>query len=121
MRALALPLLVLLTACGLTACGLTDKDRRISYATVQTLNPGVDGRWILEEFPHASGVTRRPDGTLQTIQYRVSDPQGRGQTLTLHFDEFGVLARKAYSGPLVKPLGPDPESQRGVTGKPRDR
>jgi hypothetical protein len=105
----------------LAGCGSVSSERRITYATVQTLNPGVDGEWILEEFPQASGVSRRPDGRLQRVQYRVEDPQGRGQTLVLHFDEFGVLERKDYSGRLLRPLDPDPEAGKGITGKPRDR
>lgn len=119
MRALA-PLLALL-ACLAAGCGSVGEDRRLTYATVQSLNPGVDGRWVLEEFPQAQGISRRPDGSLERLQYRVVDPHGHGQRLTLHFDEFGVLARKEYSGTLIKPLDPDAQAGRGVTGKPKDR
>jgi hypothetical protein len=105
----------------LTACGMMPTDERITYATVQTLNPGVDGAWILQEHPEARNVVRAANGRVQRLEYRVTDPQGRGQTLVLHFDEFGILERKEYSGRLLKPLDADPEAQRGITGKPRDR
>jgi len=105
----------------LAGCGSLSSERRITYATVQSLNPGVDGEWILSEYPQARSVTRRPDGRLQRMEYRVEDPQGRGQQVVLHFDEFGVLARREYSGRLLRPLDPDPEAGRGITGKPRGR
>jgi len=111
------PLLCVLLA----GCGSISKDNRITYATVQSLNAGVDGEWILHEYPQARGVSRRPDGRLERVEYRVDDPQGHGQTLVLHFDEYGVLARKDYSGQLLKPLDVDPEAQKGITGKPRNR
>jgi hypothetical protein len=109
-----------IVACAV-GCGVVTEDRRLTYATVQTLNPGVDSRWVLEEFPQATGLSRRPDGTIERLQYRVVDPHGHGQSLTLHFDEFGVLARKDYSGPLIKPLDPDTQAGRGVTAQPKPR
>ena len=116
MRVLLLPALLLLAACG----ALTN-ERRIGFATVQTLNPGVDGRWILQEYPEVRRVTRRPDGRLERLEYGVNDPQGRSQQLVLHFDEHEILSRKEYSGRLVRPLDPDAEAGKGLTGKPRGR
>lgn len=117
-----LPRLALLLACAAAAgCSGVGADRRISFSTVQVLNPGVDGAWILAEYPMARAVVRRPDGTLERLDYRVDDPHGRGQDLVLWFDEFGVLARKQYSGPIVRPLDPDAEAGRGVTAQPRNQ
>ena len=86
-----------------SACGSTPKDRRLDFATVQTLNPGVDGKWVLEEFPQANNVDRDANGKIRRIDYGVTDPQGRPQTLNLMFDEQEVLVRKQYSGPLLRP------------------
>jgi hypothetical protein len=96
--------LALLAALLLTSCGGLAASRRISYANVQTLNPGVDGRWVLEEFPEPSGVDRGPDGRIQRLSYGVTDPQGKPQTLNLWFDEHEVLQRKDYSGRVLRPL-----------------
>jgi hypothetical protein len=104
----------------LAACGCSGGAKRISYATVQTLNPGVDARWVLEEFPNARGVDRGPDGRIRSLQYGVDDPRGKRQTLVLHFDEHETLTRKDYSGRLVRPLGTDTQEAR-ITGAPSQR
>jgi hypothetical protein len=96
-------LLAAAAAILVSACGSTPKDRRLDFATVQTLNPGVDGKWVLEEFPQASNVDRDANGKIRRIDYGVTDPQGRPQTLNLMFDEQEVLVRKQYSGPLLRP------------------
>lgn len=98
---------------ALSACGSVGPlgPRRMSFATVQTLNAGVDGRWILEEFPDAT-VERGPDGRLRRLAYAVEDPQGKGQRVTLTLDEREVLVRKEYSGNLVRADTPDPDAAR---------
>lgn len=120
-RALLHVALLLPCAAAAGGCSAVGADRRISFSTVQLLNPGVDGAWILAEYPMARVVARRPDGSLERLEYRVDDPQGRGRDLVLWFDEFGVLARKQYSGPIVRPLDPDADAGRGVTAKPRNQ
>lgn len=90
-------------ACG-SVRGPTTKT--LSFAQMQMLNEGVDGEWILSEYPDARAVSRRPDGTLQQLTYWVNDPEGRGRGLVMHFDETGTLVRKDYGGPIVRP--PDP-------------
>ncbi len=96
-----------------SACGSVGPlgPRRMTFATVQTLNPGVDGRWILDEFPEAT-VERGPDGRLRRLSYAVEDPQAKSQRVTLHLDANEVLARKEYSGGLVRPDTPDPDAAR---------
>ncbi len=99
---LALALLIVL---GLSACGTfaAPTDKHMSYAVVQALNPGVDGEWVLSEYPYAREVQRRPDGSLQRLGYWVDDPQGKSRPLMLHFDAAGVLVQKQYGGPHVRP------------------
>ena len=69
---------------------------------MQTLNPGVEADWVLAEYPFGE-VARRADGSVERITYRVNDPQGETQTVVLFFDARGVLQRKQYSGPIVRP------------------
>ena len=108
-----LPTLLLLGSLLLTtvACGSTNSygppGRRMSFAAMQSINPGVEGEWIVEEFPFARGVNRRTDGSLQMASYEVQDPQGKNRRLTLHFDQTGMLVRKQYAGPLIRPPEPD--------------
>lgn len=110
------PLLLLLLALPAAACGSTRKGGlqrpTLSFGVVQTLNPGVDGRWILEEFPEARSVERAPDGRLTRLTYDVLDPQGRSRRVVLEMDASEVLLRKDYSGPLVRPTSPDREAGR---------
>lgn len=116
MRRAAAPLLFLLLA----SCAGAAEQQRLSFATVQTLNPGVDARWVLEEFPSARGIDRGPEGRIRRIEYGVEDPQGKRRNLVLHFDEQEVLTHKQYSGRLVRPLETDPEASR-ITGVPSVR
>lgn len=96
----ACALLVLLCGCSSVASPTAST---MSFAQMQALNPGVDGEWILAEYPFARDVRRRPDRSLQSMGYWVTDPQGKTRPLMLHFDETGTLLRKQYGGPLVRP------------------
>ncbi len=98
--ALLLALLLPLPGCGSFA---SPTQNQLSYAQVQAFNPGVEGAWILSEYPFARNVVRRADGSLCSMGYWVDDPQGRNRPLMLHFDERGILVRKQYGGPHVRP------------------
>lgn len=112
-----LPLAAALAGCASTRKGPLTRPA-LSYGAVQTLNPGVDGRWILEEFPDARSVERTPDGRLQRLTYDVLDPQGKTRRVVLTMDAAEVLAQKDYTGPLVRPTSPDREAGR-LTAAPR--
>jgi hypothetical protein len=103
MRAPTAAVATFLHALLLVACAGGPGGRRLSFAQMQSLNPGVSGEWILDEYPFAGRVDRRPDGTLRSMRYPVEDPLGRGQSVELEFDERGVLSEKRYSGPYVRP------------------
>jgi hypothetical protein len=75
----------------------------ISFAEMQALNPGVDGEWILSEYPDAREVARGPNGRVASLGYWVNDPEGRARPLMLAFDRDGMLVRKQYGGPVVRP------------------
>lgn len=102
-------LLVLLAAvfggCG-TFAGPTEE--RMSFAQMQALNPGVSGDWVLYEHPYAREIVRDPQTrSLRRLSYWVDDPRGDSRPLVLHFDGRGVLSRKQYGGPIVRPPQPD--------------
>ncbi len=83
---------------------------QLSFSQAQSLNPGVDGEWILSEYPFARNVSRWPNGRLQSLGYWVLDPAGDARPLMLHFDQQGILTRKQYGGPLLRP----PVNEGGV-------
>ena len=93
------------TSWGLVACGTfaTPGQDRMSYAAMQSLNPGVSSTWLLEEYPFARNVARRGNGTIERMEYLVEDPRGDSQSLSLYFDERGVLTHKRYAGPHIRP------------------
>ena len=97
--AFCLPLL-LLSACTMFA---EPTATMMSFASMQSLQPGVDGEWILAEYPYARNITRSPAGRLRSMGYWVDDPHGTSRPLMLHFDAEGRLVDKQYGGPLVRP------------------
>lgn len=98
-------LLLLAAVLALPACGSvsTSRSNELTYAQVQSFNRGVEGEWILSEYANARNVSRRADGTIRSMGFMVDDPQGRSRPLMLHFDENGILERKQYGGPHVRP------------------
>jgi hypothetical protein len=96
--------LALLAALAGCAGGPT---RSLSFAQMQSLNPGVSAAWVLEEYPFGR-VEHGPDGRVRSVRYPVTDPQGRAHSVTLTFDGNEVLASKSYSGPIVRPPATGP-------------
>ena len=92
------------SACGSIAL---PSDDSLSFAEMQTLNPGVSGEWILQNHPQARQVQRRSDGTLSQLSYWVTDPNGTSRGLVLDMDAQGLLATKRYGGPIVRPPAED--------------
>lgn len=75
----------------------------LSFAQMQSINQGVSAEWLLAEYPFARNVRRHPNGSVAQLGYLVTDPQDNGRSLTLFFDESGVLTRKNYAGRFVRP------------------
>ncbi|MFV1960049.1 MAG: hypothetical protein ACC662_11630, partial [Planctomycetota bacterium] len=99
--ALLVPLLAL-QGLVLVGCGSSPLSQTLSFAQAQSLNPGVSAEWILSEYPYAL-VSRRKDGSIARMEYRVTDPNGKARKLFLEFDGRGVMVRKRYLGPIVRP------------------
>ena len=72
MRVAALLLVVLLVVPG---CGsfASPTSNQLTYAQVQAFNPGVEGEWILSEYPFARDVVRRADGSICSMGFWVDD------------------------------------------------
>ena len=102
MRALLLVASVLLLLPGLGGCAGGPGQRRLTYAQVQALNPGVDVDWVLREYPGAN-QTRDAAGRVRRMEFAVVDPYGKGQSLFLEFDPSGTCTRKQYTGAVVRP------------------
>jgi len=98
-------LLLLLALASSAACGSVAAPgaSTMTYASMQAINPGVDGEWVLSEYPFARSLKRRPDGSLESMGYWIEDPQGKTRPLMLHFDAGSVLVQKQYGGPNVRP------------------
>ena len=76
--------------------------QRLSYAEVQSLNPGVNVDWVVREFPNAR-MSRDRAGRVRQTEHGVTDPYGKSQSLFLDFNECGVCVKKTYSGTVVRP------------------
>ena len=63
----------------------------------------IDDHVIVGAYPFARDVVRRADGSICSMGFWVDDPQGRSRPLMLHFDANGILERKEYGGPHVRP------------------
>jgi hypothetical protein len=96
------PLLLLAVAALLVACARTG-GRTLSFAQMQSMNPGVSGDWMLQEFPFADRVSRWPDGKVRELTYGVTDPNGKARRVTMVFDNQGVMTEKRYTGAYVRP------------------
>ena len=96
-------LLTVLLLASLAACS-SSSGGKLSYAQVQSLNPGVPASWVLSEYP-CGKVDRTPDGKVQSISYSVKDPRAKTQSLRLDFDCNEILSRKLYSGAVLRPGG----------------
>jgi hypothetical protein len=90
-------------ALSVAACAGGPSKNTLSFAQMQSLNPGVDADWIRDEYPFAGSVQRWPDGAIRSMRYPVTDPMGKARSVTLVFDQRGVLTEKRYSGEYVRP------------------
>ncbi len=95
------PLVLLLASCSTPFRG--PNTDTLSFAQMQSLNPGVSARWILSEYPFARDIQRRSDGTVAQMGYLVTDPLDDGRAVLLLFDANGIMREKRYGGPIIRP------------------
>jgi len=113
---LTLPVL----AVTVVACGTfrAPAERAMSFAEMQSLNAGVAGAWILEEYPFARRVQRHANGQIAELGYVVEDPADDSRALTLRFDTRGILTQKLYDGPWIRPPEEAAETEAETTPTP---
>ena len=111
--AVVLPLLAL-AACSSVRGPGTDT---LTFAQMQSINPGVSASWLLEEFPFARDIRRRPDGSIAEMGYLVVDPREDTRPVLLLIDPQGRVAEKRYGGPIIRPppLGGEPPADSATT------
>lgn len=97
--------LVLVSGCVGPFRGPTTES--LSFAQMQSINPGVSASWLLSEYPFARDLRRRPDGSIAQMGYLVTDPLDDTRAVLLVFDGRGILTEKRYGGPIIRP----PEQQ----------
>lgn len=102
------------------ACGTfrAPAERAMSFAEMQSLNAGVSGAWVLEEYPFARSVQRHANGQIAELGYVVEDPADDSRALTLRFDTRGVLTQKLYDGPWIRPPEEAIETEAETTPTP---
>ena len=80
----------------------------LSFSEMQALNPGISAAWILREYPYARETVRDPrTGQVRRLAYWVEDPAGDNHPVLLNFDARGILERKDYGGPMIRPPAPE--------------
>lgn len=99
----AAALLPLLVACGgMRALG-GRSGSELTYAQVQTIQPGLTAAQIVDAFGAAGRAQRGPDGKVLVLDYAALDAQNGHQRLVLGFDASERLIEKRFSGGTLKP------------------
>lgn len=87
----------------LASCRSLGKTPELSYGQVQAVTTGLTVAQILDAFGDPIGTQRRPNGTVQRMEYAALDAkQGRAR-LILTFDERGILTSKEFTGQVIRP------------------
>ena len=105
MRSSRLPAaLVLLASTLLGACSsLTKSASDLSFAQVQTIQPGLSAAQIKDAFGAPLNLYRGEGGRVTRMEYAALDAKKSRSRLNLDFDAREILVTKTYTGEIVQP------------------
>jgi hypothetical protein len=100
-RPVAVALLLLASALG--ACSTLSKSSDLSFAQVQTIQPGLSAAQIKDAFGAPLNLTRGDGGRVTRMEYVALDAKQSRSRLILDFDAREILVTKTYTGEIVRP------------------
>ena len=90
-------------AISLGACSGLKKGDGLSYAQVQTIQPGLSAAQIRDSFGPPMSAARGPEGRVTRMEYAAMDAKQSRARLILEFDARETLVTKTYTGEVVRP------------------
>jgi len=100
---LALPLCACSTVSKVgTGLGIS-KTSDLSYAQVQTIQPGLSALQIKDAFGAPLNLSRGDGGRVTRMEYAALDAKQSRSRLILDFDAREILVTKTYTGEIVRP------------------
>ena len=112
MRSLSLLLAAGLALSALCACSSVSKvgsslgiskSSDLSFAQVQTIQPGLSAAQIKDAFGTPLNVSRGDGGRVTRMEYAALDAKQSRSRLILDFDAREILVTKTYTGEIVRP------------------
>jgi outer membrane protein assembly factor BamE (lipoprotein component of BamABCDE complex) len=96
--------LALLASTLLGACSSLKKSSSdLSFAQVQTIQPGLSAAQIKDAFGTPLNLTRGDGGRVTRMEYAALDAKQSRSRLILDFDAREILVTKTYTGEIVRP------------------
>ena len=108
MRSSSLLAAAALALCGaLGACSslkkLGSSSSDLSFAQVQTIQPGLSAAQIKDAFGPPLNLYRGEGGRVTRMEYAALDAKQSRSRLNLDFDAREILVTKTYTGEIVRP------------------
>jgi hypothetical protein len=75
----------------------------LSYAQVQSIQPGLTATQVLDSFPSPGRMSRGPNGKVTELDYAAMDAKQGKARLVLGFDANEVLVSRRFTGAPLKP------------------
>ena len=79
------------------------KDTGLSFAQVQSIQPGLSAAQVRDAFGAPLNMARGSDGRVTRMEYVALDAKKSRERLVLGFDEREILVTKTYSGEILRP------------------
>jgi outer membrane protein assembly factor BamE (lipoprotein component of BamABCDE complex) len=75
----------------------------LSYAQVQSIQPGLTAAQIRDAFGPPMSASVGPDGRTSRMEYVAMDAKQSRARLILDFDARGALVNRTYTGAILRP------------------